>query len=51
VGDVFGAHDAVEACGFHLLAAEAEAGKLRHPCAKLGDELRAVVVAACFARG
>jgi uncharacterized protein YdeI (YjbR/CyaY-like superfamily) len=49
VGDVFGAHDAVEAGGFHLSAAEAEGIELRHAAAKFGDELRAVVVPAGFA--
>jgi len=49
VGDVFGPYDAIEACIFHLLAAKAEAGKLRQPPAKLSDELRAVVVSARFA--
>jgi len=51
VGDVFGSHDAIKACVLHLLAAEAEAEKLRQPPAKLRDELRAVVVAAGFASG
>jgi hypothetical protein len=49
VGDVFGPNDAIEACVLHLLAAEAEAGKLRQPPLKLRDELRAVVVSAGFA--
>jgi hypothetical protein len=48
VGDVFGPHDAIEACILHLPAAEAEAAKLRQPPAKLRDNLRAVVVAAGF---
>jgi hypothetical protein len=49
VGDVFGPHDAVEASGFHFFAAKAEAGKLGQTPAKLGDELRTVVVSAGFA--
>jgi uncharacterized protein YdeI (YjbR/CyaY-like superfamily) len=51
VGDVFGADDALEAGGLHLQAAEAEEGRLRGAGAELGDELRAVVVAAGFAGG
>jgi hypothetical protein len=49
VGDVFGAHDAIEAGLLHLFAAEAETGDLRQAPSKLGDELRAVVVSAGFA--
>jgi uncharacterized protein YdeI (YjbR/CyaY-like superfamily) len=49
VGDVFGANDAVEACVFHLFAAEAEAGEVRVAGAQCGDEQRTVVVAAGFA--
>jgi hypothetical protein len=48
VGDVFGPHNAIEACILHLLAAEAEAGELRHPLTKLGNELRAVMISAGF---
>ena len=51
VGYVFGANDAVEACGFHLAAAEAEEGYVGMAGAEFGDELRAVVVAAGFAGG
>ena len=49
MGDVFGAHDAIEAGVSHLLAAETEAGDVRVAVAQLGDQLRAVVVAAGFA--
>jgi hypothetical protein len=49
VGNVFGANDAVEAGGFHLFAAEAEAGESGMAFAEFGDELRAIVVAAGFA--
>ena len=49
VGDVFGPHDAIEACVLHLPAAKAETGELGRTPAKLGDELRAVVVSAGFA--
>jgi uncharacterized protein YdeI (YjbR/CyaY-like superfamily) len=48
VGNVFGAHDTVEAGVLHLRAAEAKTGELRAPPAKFRDELRAVVVSACF---
>jgi hypothetical protein len=46
VGDIFGAYDAVEAGGLHLLAAEAEAGDVGMAIAQFGDELGAVVVPA-----
>jgi hypothetical protein len=49
VGYVFRANDAVEACGFHLLASEAEAGELRQAAAKLGDELCSIVIPAGLA--
>jgi hypothetical protein len=49
VGDVFGPDDAVEAGGFHLLSAQAEAGELRVASPKFDEELGAVVVAAGFA--
>ena len=49
MGNVFGADDAIEAGIFHLLAAETEARDVRVAVTQLGDELRAVVVAAGFA--
>jgi hypothetical protein len=49
VGDVFGANDTIEACGFHLLAPEAETGGVRMAVAQFGDQLCAVVVAAGLA--
>jgi hypothetical protein len=49
MGNVFGADDAIEAGIFHLLAAETEARDVGVAVTQLGDELRAVVVAAGFA--
>ena len=49
MGDIFGADDAIKSRGFHLFAAEAEAGGVRMAVAQFGDELGAVVVAAGFA--
>jgi len=49
VSDVFGAHDAVEAGGFHFPAAEAEGAELRHAATKLCENLCAIVISAGFA--
>jgi hypothetical protein len=49
MGDIFGANDAIEACLLHLFAAETEARGVRVTAAQLGDELRAIMVAAGFA--
>jgi hypothetical protein len=49
VGYVFGANDAVLACGLHLCAAEAEGGEVRVAAAEFRDDLGSVVVAAGFA--
>ena len=49
VGDIFSAYDAVKARGFHLFAAEAEAGNVRMAVSQFGDELCAVMVAAGLA--
>ncbi len=51
VGDVFGAHDAIEAGGFHLFAAEAEECGVGIASVQFRDELRAVVVPAGLAGG
>ena len=51
VSDIFGADDAVQTGGFHLLATEAEAGEFGAPYAKFSEKLGAVMVAAGFACG